>query len=198
MFSLSLSFIFHCVWEQHLPFSGLRAHFLLYRISFLKFTKSDFFSSSSMIHWSFLQAHSLFEFNSLGSHEDVKSLTSAQGSLTISLTCVSVSLNDVSFILFRPVRLAGELRKENRRREVLLSVSSVSIAPSAPGNWPIPSLFFWVVNRFTEREREKGEQRACCIGDWEGGGVVPRVQEPGLFSIHCCWALNPPARSPVS
>lgn len=151
-----------------------------------------------MIHWSFLQAHSLFEFNSLGSHEDVKSLTSAQGSLTISLTCVSVSLNDVSFILFRPVRLAGELRKENRRRGVLLSVSSVSIAPSAPGNWPIPSLFFWVVNRFTQREREKGEQRACCIGGWERGGVVPRVQEPRLFSTGCCWALNPPARSPVS
>lgn len=139
----------------------------------------------------------MFEFNSLGSHEDVKSLTSAQGSLTISLTCVSVSLNDVSFILFRPVSLAGELQKENRSREVLLSVSSVSVAPSAPGNWPIPSLFFWVVNRFTQREKERENKGRAASGTGKGVEWYPGCRSPGCFP-HTAARLSVHLLAPLS
>lgn len=125
-----------------------------------------------------------------------KSLTSAQGSLTISLTCVSVSLNDVSFMLLSPVSLAGDLQK-GKTGEVLPSVSSVSIAPSAPGNWPIPSLVFRVVNRFTQREKKRENKGQAARGG-EGAEWSPLLQDHRLFSTSCCFGSPIHLLAPLS
>lgn len=62
------------------------------------------------------------------------------------------------FLLYYLVLWASleELWKENRRWEVLLSVSSVSTAPSALGNWPIPPfpVFLGSKQIYSKRERK--------------------------------------------
>lgn len=140
VFSVNLYFFW--VWEQCLPYSRLQAHFILSRISKKNF-KTPENNFSSVVHWSFLQILSLFGCNSLGS-EDMKSFKSARGSLTISSidTCFSFFL--MMFILCYWVRRAWMENVKGRweLKSSAFCVSSVNIAPSAPGNWPIPSLFF--------------------------------------------------------
>ena len=150
-----------------------------------------------MVHWLFLWVL-VFECYSLGC-EDTKSLKSARGSLTICSIDLCLSFLLIMFIWCSLAgrACAGESKPKIGAEEFCFLHVSYSHCTICPRQlvYSFPVLF-WVVNRFTQREGKKGENKGYAQrdGGWEGGeGVTPigaRSQ-----AIYSCYrgALKPPA-----
>ena len=150
-----------------------------------------------MVHWIFLWVL-VFECFSLGS-EDTKSLKSARGSLTICSIDLCLSFLLIMFIWCSLAgrACAGESKRKIGAEEfcfLRVSYSHCTICPrQLVYSFPV---LFWVVNRFTQREGKKGENKGYAQrdGGWEGGeGVTPTGARSQ--AIYSCYrgALKPPA-----
>lgn len=123
-----------------------------------------------MVRWLFLWVL-VFECYSLGS-EDMKSLKSARGSLTICSTDLCLSFLLIMFIWCSLVgrAFAGESKQKIGAEEFCFLHVSYSHCTICPRQlvYSFPVLF-WVVNRFTQRGGGKGENKGYATKRWGMG-----------------------------